>query len=179
MKRALFLTIALTIAVTACSSLDPSVGPLRVEQPATDDAGSGASDAEPDVDDIDTGGVSFARDIRPIIMRTRDEATAAGKSRGCVPCHLRSAMGVGASLAGFDVSTLGNIRNGGGSSGTRIIVPGKPNESAFVQVLRGTYGYASRMPKGGPAPQYWSDESEEMRLLTTWIREGAKGRPDE
>ena len=179
MKTTLCISL-LVITASGCSSLDPSVGKLY--EPTEDGGAEDAGNADNDVDDdsaVDPGGVSFARDIRPIIMRTRDEATATGKPRGCVPCHLRSAMGVGASLAGFDVSTLGNIRKGGGSSGTRIIVAGKPAESVIVQVLRGQYFYANKMPKGGPTALYWAEDSEEMQLLTTWIRDGAHGAPDE
>jgi hypothetical protein len=111
-------------------------------------------------------------------MRTRDEANALGAARGCVPCHNSlAAMHSGLDLSGFDVATLGAIRQGGGSSGKRIIVPGKPEESALVQALRGQYPYSARMPKGGPGPLYWGDE--EMRLITTWIAEGAKGAASE
>ena len=47
--------------------------PSYTEPPVTDDAGL-SGDAEPDGVDDPPGSVSFARDIRPIIMRTRDEA---------------------------------------------------------------------------------------------------------
>jgi hypothetical protein len=170
-------TIFFAFALTGCSSLDPNVGPRYTEPPVTDDAGLGG-DAQPDGDDTDPGGVSFARDIRPIINRTRDQALAMGAARGCVPCHVRAAMGTGAALSGFDVSTLGELRKGGGFTDTRIIVPYKPDESYIVKALRGQFG-SNRMPKGGPGPQYWEDDTEEMRMLTTWIREGAKGKSDE
>jgi hypothetical protein len=80
-------------------------------------------------------------------------------------------MGQGALLSGFDISTLGELRKGGGSTGIRIIVPRKPDDSAMVQALRGQFG-SNRMPKGGP---FHDDDSDLMQLLTTWIAEGAKG----
>lgn len=169
--------VPLALLLTACSSLDPNIGPPFVAPPAESDGGEvTGGDAAPDGDDIDPGGVSFARDIRPILQRTRDQANAMGTGRGCVPCHDRNAPSpTGTLLSGFDVSTLGKLRQGGGSTSTRIIVPGKPDESVLVRALRGQFG-SNRMPKGGP---YIEDSSEEMRLITTWIREGAKGKDNE
>lgn len=169
----------LALFLTACSSLDPNVGPPYTEPPTVSDAGDDTPDAEPDGSDAPPGTVSFERDIRPIIMRTRDQAVAAGKPRGCVPCHLPDVPNNnGYLLGGFDVSSLGELRKGGGSSVTRIIVPYKPDESVMVRILRGQFG-SSRMPKGSAPEQFWSEESEEMRLLTTWILEGARGAPNE
>ena len=177
MRTPPFLCI-LPLLAAACSALDPSVGAWRLEQkPPTDDAGG--ADVEPPgvCDGIGPDEVCFARDIRPLILRTSDAAKAMGVGRGCVPCHDgNAATHNGTSLSGFDLSTLGELRRGGGSSGTRIVVPGKPDESAIVRVLRGQYGFANRMPKGGP---YWEEGSEEFRLITTWIAEGARGRPNE
>lgn len=160
------------ILLTACSSLDPSVGPLRVEQPVTD----AGADVPGQCSEVGPDEVCFSRDIRPIIMRTRDEAVALNAGRGCVPCHDGNApLHTGKSLSGFDVATLGSIRRGGSSTGARIIVAGKPDESLLVQALRGQFG-SNRMPKGGP---WHEDRSEEMRLITTWILEGARGRATE
>lgn len=164
----------LAVTLCACSSLDPSVGPWRIGQPVTD----GGADAPGECSEVGTDEVCFARDIRPILMRTRDQAVAAGSPRGCVPCHLRASMGQGALLGGLDVSTLGEIRQGGGSTRDKIIVAGRPDESLMVRALRGQFG-SNRMPKGSMPAQFWSDSSEEMRLLTTWIAEGARGRDGE
>jgi len=167
------------ITLTACSALDPNVGPLYVPPPFVSDAAVG-SDVETDGDDDSTGTVSFARDIRQILMRTREQATAQGVARGCAPCHLRDRTGsTGTSLSGFDITSLGEMRKGGGTTVSRIIVPGKPNESEILKVLRGQYASAARMPKGGPDALYWKEDGEEMRLLTTWILEGAKGKANE
>jgi hypothetical protein len=166
--------ILFAFALIACSELDPNVGQWRVEL-ASDAAAEDVVELEGGDDDAEPGTVSFRDDIRPIIMRTKDQATALGVGRGCMPCHDgKAAVHAGTALSGLDMSTLGSLRRGGGSSDTRIIVPGKPDESAIVQALRGQYGFAARMPKGSP---YWQEE--EMRLITTWIREGARGRPDE
>jgi hypothetical protein len=161
--------LCLSVALFGCSSLDPNVGPLRVDQPVTEDAGA---------DDAPPGTVSFSRDIRPLLMRTREQAVAMGAARGCVPCHLKASMGTGALLSGFDVSTLRELRKGGGSTEGYIIVPGNPDLSLMVKALRGQL-VSNRMPKGGPQAQYWTDDSEEMRLLTTWIKEGARGADSE
>jgi hypothetical protein len=169
--------LCFVVGLPACSSLDPNIGPWRSDPPRASDAAAG-----PDADsvacaEIAEGGVCFARDIRPLILRTNDAAKAMGVGRGCVPCHDgNAATHNGTSLSGFDLSTLGELRHGGGSSGTRIIVPGRPDQSEMVKALQGRYGFANRMPKGGP---YWEDDSEEMRLLTTWIAEGAKGNANE
>src|SRR5687767_4561281 len=164
--------IALALALPACSALDPSVGARRVEDPTAIEAGA---DAEPDGDDTEPGGISFARDIRPIMLRTRDEANAKGGGRGCFPCHDGNAPShTGTSLSGLDMATLGELRKGGGSSGSRIVVPGNPEESAIVKALRGQYGYAAQMPKGGPS---WTED--EIQLMSDWIAQGAKGRAGE
>jgi hypothetical protein len=160
---------------TGCSSLDPNIGGIRIDQPV--DGDGGVSEGGTDADDTPGEGmVSFGRDIRPIIMRTRDQAMMQGTARGCIPCHQRNASShTGLDLSGFAIDTLGDLRQGGGSSGTRIIVPGKPGESVLVQVLKGTYSYAARMPKG--AMIYWS--ADEIKLVEDWIREGAKGLASE
>ena len=169
------VALFLILVLAGCSGLDPNVGPPYVQPPSVSDGGGGG-DVETDGDDIDPNGVSFARDIRPILLRSSETAKAMDAGRGCVPCHDgKAASHTGASLSGFDLSTLGELRKGGGYTGPRIIVPGKPTESALVQALRGQIG-SNRMPKGGP---YHDDKSDEMRLITTWIAEGAKGNPNE
>jgi hypothetical protein len=166
MKIAIFLTLALS----ACSSLDPNIGPWRVEQPPVDDAGT--ADAEPDGDDIDPAGVSFARDIRPLIDRGSPPKGDTTTPKGCKNCHYSTqASHNGIDLGGLDLTTLGSLRHGGGSSGVRIVIPGKPDESVIVQVLRGTYGYAPRMPKNGT---FWPPE--EIQKVVDWIAQGAKGK---
>jgi hypothetical protein len=55
------------------------------------------------------------------------------------------------------------------------VVAGKPAESVMIQVLKGTYPFANRMPKNGNP--YWSDA--EIKIVEDWISQGAKGADDE
>ena len=71
--------------------------------------------------------------------------------KGCKSCHYSTeASHNGVDLGGLDMTTLRTLREGGGSSGKRIIVPGRPSESALIQKLKGQYPYGGRMPKNGP-----------------------------
>jgi hypothetical protein len=104
-----------------------------------------------------------------------DRPSSKTDPKGCKPCHYNTESSHnGIDLAGLDLTTLGDLRVGGGSSGTRIVVPGKPDESALVQALRGQYAYSNRMPKNGP---YWTDD--EIQKVVDWIADGAKGKADE
>ena len=95
--------------------------------------------------------------------------------KGCKGCHYRTEPSHnGIDLGGLDLTTLGSLRVGGGSSGRRIVVAGKPAESALVQALHWQYPYSAQMPKNGP---YWKDE--EIELVERWISEGAKGADGE
>ena len=166
--RLLFAAAALLVG---CSDLDPNVGPRRIEQEDRTDADT------PDSGDLTDGeGPSdgrFAREIRPLMNRP---GKGDPSGRGCKSCHYRTeANHTGLDLSGFDLTTLGSLRRGGGSSGRRIVVAGKPAESVIVQVLKGTYAYAARMPKNGMP--YWSDA--EIELVENWIADGAKGADDE
>jgi hypothetical protein len=182
------MRLALAVVLTGCTSFDPTFGPLHVEQPSSGvegDAANGqepssdaATDAAPDGDAGDgdaravASGVSFRRDIRPLMNRAASDP--AGK--GCKNCHYSTEVNhQGIDLGGLDLATLGALREGGGSSGRRIVVPGKPEESALVQKFGGTYPYGTRMPKNGPP--FWSDA--DVKLVTDWIAEGAKGADDE
>ena len=82
---------------------------------------------------------------------------------------------VGLDLAGLDLSTLGKLRKGGGTSGKGIVVPFDSKGSAIVQKLKGTYAFGTRMPKDGPA--FWRDE--DIQKVVDWIDQGAEGADDE
>jgi hypothetical protein len=153
-----------------CSALDPNIGPTRTEPDSLTDAD--APDGDPE-GGADPGDGFFARNIRPLMNRPgKGDPTG----RGCKSCHYRTETNhSGLDLSGLDLTTLRVLRRGGGTSGTRIVVAGKPSESVLVQVLKGTYGYAARMPKNGMP--YWSDD--EIELVEKWIAEGAKGADDE
>jgi hypothetical protein len=157
------------VLLAGCSDLDPNIGPRRIEPPPGDAPDADVSDAaEPD-DDVDPGRVNFGRDIRPLMNRP---GKGDPSGRGCKSCHYRTeASHNGLDLSALDLTTLGSLRQGGGSSGTRIVVAGKPAESVIVQALLGQYPYAARMPKNGTP--YWSDA--EIDLVKQWISEGAKG----
>jgi hypothetical protein len=164
-----FLTAALLVG---CSALDPNTGSARQPEDVPDADVSDGDDAG-ETDDIDPGGVHFGQQIRPLMNRPgKGDPTG----RGCKSCHYSTESShVGLDLGGLDLSTLGKLRMGGGSSGSRIVVAGKPAESIIVQVLIGQYPYANRMPKNGNP--YWTDN--EIGLVKQWISEGAKGADDE
>jgi hypothetical protein len=169
----LFFAAAL---IDSCSALDPNVGPRRLEQ-AVVDGGLSDTGEPPICSDVHPGEVCFALDIRPLMNRaSRGDPTG----KGCKSCHYSTeAQHIGLHLGGLDLATLGALRRGGGSSGQRIVVPGKPQESVLVQVLRGQYPYANRMPKNGP---FWDQDREipvEIPLVERWIAEGAKGADGE
>src|SRR5262245_42722479 len=125
---------ALAVSGAACGAFEPGFGAL-----------------ESPVDGADAGtGVSFGRDIRPLMNRDEDDPSG----HGCRYCHYETAsMHVGYDLSGLDLSTLGSLREGGMYSGASIVIPGNPDDSAIVQKLKGTYPYGARMPRDGPA--FW------------------------
>src|SRR6185295_12852577 len=91
--------------------------------------------------------ISFAHDIRPLINRSGSDPSGPG----CSNCHYRGVGTQQGIIEGqFDLTTLGDLRKGGGTSHDTIIVPGNPEGSAIIQKLRGTYPQGSRMPWDGP-----------------------------
>jgi hypothetical protein len=160
---------ALAILAVGCSTVAPTVGPWRVEN--EDDATDAAvSDAD---NTVQPGEVSFKLQIRPLLANgSRD------MPKGCKGCHYRTeANHTGVDLSGLDLSTLGSLRKGGGSSGKRIVIPGKPNDSVLIQALKGRYQFSGQMPKNGP---FWNESDQDyIGLVETWITEGAKGADDE
>ncbi|MGZ3424330.1 MAG: c-type cytochrome domain-containing protein [Polyangiales bacterium] len=165
------LVLAVSFGFTACLDFSPGIGskPLNDEERAALKADTGTFVPV----DGATRTVYFDRDIRPLIKR---DATADPDARGCYPCHNgHAAKHVGLDLGGLDLSTLGSLRKGGGTSGSKVVIPGDPKNSAIVQKLKGTYPYGTRMPKSGPA--FWSDD--EIGLVEQWILEGAQGDDSE
>jgi hypothetical protein len=151
----------MTLMPMGCSDVAPLVGPQRTIAPPGD---GGLPD--------DGVTVSFRRDIRPIFDRFPSDPAGPG----CRACHYRTqSTHVGLDLGGLDLGTLGALREGGGTSGSKIVIPGRPEESALVQKLRGTYPFGTRMPKSGPP---FLAESE-IALVARWIAQGAKGADDE
>ncbi len=164
--------LAAPLVLAACLDLSPVVDqrPMNeAERTALKDTGTGVSDS---ASDGVAATVSFARDIRPMIKRSASDPD----SKGCYPCHDgKAAKHVGVDLGGLDLSTLGKLREGGGTSGKNIVKPGDPGGSALVQKLKGTYPFGTRMPKSGPP--FWGDG--EIAIVEQWIAEGAQGDDDE
>jgi hypothetical protein len=180
----------LAVVLAGCSSFDPTFGPPHVERPDPggvemdaskgdepghspgDASKSDADDGGASVPDVARPGISFRRDIRPLMNRPANDPSG----KGCKNCHYSTeANHQGIDLGGLDMATLGALREGGGSTGRRIIVAGKPDESGLVQKLRGIYPFGTRMPKNGPP--FWSDA--DVKLVADWIAEGAQGSDDE
>jgi hypothetical protein len=164
----LFFAAAL---LASCSDLDPNIGQRRDRAEIADAAGPDGADPGM-CPGVNPGEICFAVHIRPMIHRP-SKGDPTGK--GCKGCHYSTEpQHSGLDLGGLDLATLGALRNGGGSSARRIVVAGKPAESALVQVLRGSYPYAPQMPKNGP---YW--KPEEIDIVEQWIAQGAKGADGE
>jgi hypothetical protein len=164
------LALAIPVALTACLDLSPTIG----SRPLSEEERKLLKDSGPTTvtDGAPKKTVSFAEDIRPMIKRSASDPD----SKGCYPCHDgKAAKHVGVDLGGLDLSTLGKLREGGGTSGKNIVVPGDPGKSAIIQKLKGTYPFGTRMPKSGPP--FWSDD--EIAIVEQWIAEGAQGEDDE
>jgi hypothetical protein len=167
-------TVACAAIVTACSAIEPSLGPSQ-----DDDAGAtlvtGDDDGGATGDDGGGGGdsgglalVSFKDQIRPLMNRSNDDPTG----HGCAYCHYPGQGTMeGLMMTGLDLSTLGGLRKGGSTTGTGIIDVADPLQSGIVEKLQGHYFEGARMPKSGPP--YWSDD--EIQLVITWISQGAAG----
>lgn len=96
------------------------------------------------------GAVSFIHDIAPILKEN------------CFGCHDSKKR-----KGKLDMTTYENLRKGGDNEDP--IVPGKPEESMFVDVLTATDN--SRMPPkdaGDPLPK------DKVALIQRWIKEGAR-----
>jgi len=160
--RNLLLLFLLALPCAACAELDPQFGTLRPEDEETQPSSSSGTG----------GAVSFATDIRPLMDRLPDDPAGPG----CRKCHYTTEpTHVGLDLGGLDLTTLGSLRKGGATSGSKIIVAGSPAESVIVQKLHGTYPFGERMPRSGPP--YLS--GDEILLFEQWIAEGANGADDE
>lgn len=93
--------------------------------------------------------VSFSRDVAPIL------------TTNCNGCHYAGMRPMG----GLSFNNFNQFLRGGDSGA--IVTPGKGAESLLVKKLRGMAG--QRMPAGGrPALS-----EENIRLISTWIDEGA------
>jgi mono/diheme cytochrome c family protein len=93
--------------------------------------------------------VSYARQIRSIL------------ADNCGDCHSEEDR-----KSGLDASSVAGLIKGGKKAGPAI-VPGKPDESALVQYLRGLK--KPQMPKGNPPLT-----EEQLHFIREWILAGAK-----
>ena len=102
------------------------------------------------IDSTAAAKVSYARDIKPILVNS------------CVECHSTEDK-----KSGFDASSVAALKQKGKKAGPGI-VPGKPDESAIVQYIRGLAD-APQMPKGSDPLS-----EDELHLIRMWIAAGAK-----
>lgn len=146
----LFVSVwpAFLVLASACE-LDPEVGSAVIERCSN-------VDSDPDSD------VSFVRDVQPLFFRVNG---------GCAMCHdPGSSNPLGVQLGGLDLSTYESLMRGGTSSGASIVVSGEPCNSDLYLKLTPAPRFGSRMPLDGP-PFF---NSEELRLVSDWIAEGAQ-----
>ncbi len=94
--------------------------------------------------------ISYARDIKPILVNN------------CIECHSPEDK-----KSGFDATTVTALKQKGKKAGPGV-VPGKPDDSAVVQYIRGLTD-APQMPKGTDALS-----ENELHLIRMWIAAGAK-----
>ena len=147
------LVVIFVVGAGACVP-EPDVGPLHPGTTVNDAGGdatgvSGCSNADSDP----SVGVSFSRDLRPLMLRSPG---------GCFPCHL------GRVTSGLEVSSYESLRRGGMNTGARIIVDFEPCSSILLQKIGRTPPFGSRMPLA--PPHYTPDEQQ---LFRDWIAEGA------
>jgi hypothetical protein len=94
------------------------------------------------------GGVSFVKDVAPVL------------SRNCQRCH-----GQTNPRSKFNMTTYGNLMKGG-EKGSDDIVAGKPDESRLVLMLKGDE--EPRMPPGRGLRR------DLIEVVETWVKQGAK-----
>lgn len=94
---------------------------------------------------------SYSGNVRPIF-----------ESYGCLQCH-------GGSGGGLELGTYNQIF----ITGTHkpVIVAGDTN-SVLIKKIKGTAGFGSRMPQGGPVM-----ESADLNIIIQWVLDGALENP--
>src|SRR5271156_523604 len=93
--------------------------------------------------------VSYSRDIKPILASDCDECHSAEDHK-----------------SNFDVSSVASLLKHGKKAGPGV-VPGKPDDSAIVQYIRGLAD-GPQMPKGEPPLS-----EQDLHLIRSWIAAGA------
>jgi hypothetical protein len=92
--------------------------------------------------------ISFANDVLPIFQNS-----------GCTGCH--------GGNGGLYLDTYAHLMLGNSNHGP-VVTPGNGEGSVIIMKLRGTAGFGSRMPLGGP---YLSDAI--IGKISLWITQGA------
>ena len=138
----------LAILASGCLAdvgLAPEVGELAIPNCIPDDS-------DPDQD------VSFSMDVSPVLM---DQ---------CLPCHdPDSSFPVGVTETGYSIMTYADVRRGGTTSGSDIVVEGDPCSSDLVEKIGAAPTYGSRMPlRRSPL------SIAERQIIADWIAEGAR-----
>jgi len=105
--------------------------------------------------------VDFEKQIYPLIKAS------------CVQCHRPPYEDGGRTKkpkGGIIFATKEGITTAEGENGSKILVPGKPEESRMLQVTLLPLDDEMHFPPDGKAPQWTKAEKE---LVTKWITEGA------
>ncbi len=102
-----------------------------------------------EIDPAAAAKVSYTRDIKPLIVNY------------CLECHSTEDQ-----KGALDATSVANLLKKGKKAGPPV-VPGKPDESAMVEYIRGIR--EPQMPKGNPELS-----EEELHLIRMWIFAGAK-----
>lgn len=152
--RIVIATSAAWLALVAGCFLteEPDVGPLLGGPGDRVDGGvdpiTSCGDSDP------AASVSYAADVLPLLRRSPG---------GCVGCHGVAAIG------GLNVTSYAGLRRGGAIAGARIVVPGRPCDSALVGKLMPIPPFGARMPYNGP-PYFTRGE---IIRIADWVAEGA------
>src|SRR5436309_1595630 len=105
------------------------------------------------LDPAEAANISYARQVKPILVNN------------CLECHSTKDH-----KGGLDATSVDSLIKGG-KKASPALVPGKPDESALVEYIRGLR--EPQMPKGNPALS-----EEELHLIRMWILAGAKDDSD-
>lgn len=93
--------------------------------------------------------------------------TIFNESCGGAGCHINS------STNGVNLTTYDDVINSTGAVyGTKIVIPGDPDNSPLVDKIEPNPSVGSRMPQGGPFLS-----TDEIDLIRQWISEGANEVP--
>lgn len=112
------------------------------------------------IEDVSTGNtydpseISYSDDIQPIFT----------SSCGGSGCHINN------STFGVNLTSYNSVMNSVGTNyGTKIVIPGEPNNSPLVDKIEPNPDNGSRMPSGGP---YLT--ADEINKIKAWIEGGAE-----